>query len=187
MATTNLFSQPGVQGRRVHRQRSRRCGGSRWRKTLDAIDLGVELGADGLRDVGRPRGRRGRRGQGRPARARPLQGGGRPLLRVRPRPRLRHALRARAEAQRAARRHPAARRSGTRSRSSSELEWPDMVGLNPEFAHETMSGCRFTPRGRADAVAREALPHRPQRASGSASTTRTSGSAPRASATRSTS
>ena len=23
-----------------------------------------------------------------------------------------------------------------------ELEWPDMVGLNPEFAHETMAGCR---------------------------------------------
>ncbi|MGI0130736.1 MAG: TIM barrel protein, partial [Thermoplasmata archaeon] len=26
----------------------------------------------------------------------------------------------------------------------SELEWPDMVGLNPEFAHETMSGLSFT-------------------------------------------
>jgi xylose isomerase len=25
----------------------------------------------------------------------------------------------------------------------SELEWPDMVGLNPEFAHETMSGLSF--------------------------------------------
>ena len=25
-----------------------------------------------------------------------------------------------------------------------ELEWPDMVGLNPEFAHETMSGLSFT-------------------------------------------
>jgi xylose isomerase len=24
------------------------------------------------------------------------------------------------------------------------LEWPDMVGLNPEFAHETMSGLSFT-------------------------------------------
>jgi xylose isomerase len=24
------------------------------------------------------------------------------------------------------------------------LEWPDMVGLNPEFAHETMSGLNFT-------------------------------------------
>ena len=29
-----------------------------------------------------------------------------------------------------------------------ELEWPDMVGLNPEFAHETMSGLSFS-----DAVA----------------------------------
>ena len=25
-----------------------------------------------------------------------------------------------------------------------QLEWPDMVGLNPEFAHETMSGLNFT-------------------------------------------
>ena len=25
-----------------------------------------------------------------------------------------------------------------------ELEWPEMVGLNPEFAHETMSGLSFT-------------------------------------------
>ena len=25
-----------------------------------------------------------------------------------------------------------------------ELQWPDMVGLNPEFAHETMSGLNFT-------------------------------------------
>jgi xylose isomerase len=25
-----------------------------------------------------------------------------------------------------------------------KLEWPDMVGLNPEFAHETMSGLNFT-------------------------------------------
>jgi xylose isomerase len=25
-----------------------------------------------------------------------------------------------------------------------ELEWPDMVGLNPEFAHETMSGLAFS-------------------------------------------
>src|SRR6202035_1867037 len=25
----------------------------------------------------------------------------------------------------------------------SQLEWPEMVGLNPEFAHETMSGLSF--------------------------------------------
>jgi xylose isomerase len=25
-----------------------------------------------------------------------------------------------------------------------ELEWPDMVGVNPEFAHETMSGLSFS-------------------------------------------
>ena len=44
-----------------------------------------------------------------------------------------------------------------------ELEWPDMVGLNPEFAHETMSGPELHPRRGPGAVAREALPHRPQR------------------------
>ena len=37
--------EPGVQGRRVHRQRSRRSGATSLRKTLDAIDLGAELGA----------------------------------------------------------------------------------------------------------------------------------------------
>ena len=67
MATTNLFSQPGVQGGRVHRQRPARCAATRWPRRFDAIDLGVELGADGLRDVGRPRGRGGRGGQGRAA------------------------------------------------------------------------------------------------------------------------
>ena len=44
-----------------------------------------------------------------------------------------------------------------------ELEWPDMVGLNPEFAHETMSRPELHPRRGPGAVAREALPHRPQR------------------------
>jgi xylose isomerase len=32
-----------------------------------------------------------------------------------------------------------------------ELQWPDMVGLNPEFAHETMSGLSFT-HGVAQAI-----------------------------------
>ena len=154
---------PGLQGRRVHRQRPavRRYA---VRKTLDAIDLGAELGADGLRDVGRARGRRGRRGQGRPRRARPLRGGGRHLLRAT------SATAATTCASRSSRSRTSraatssCRPSATRSRSSSELEWPEMVGLNPEFAHETMSGLSFH-----HAVAQalwhgQALPHRPQRA-----------------------
>ncbi len=40
----------------------------------------------------------------------------------------------------------------------SELEWPDMVGLNPEFAHETMSGLNFT-HGVAQALWHEKLFH----------------------------
>jgi xylose isomerase len=39
-----------------------------------------------------------------------------------------------------------------------ELEWPDMVGLNPEFAHETMSGLNFT-HGVAQALWQRKLFH----------------------------
>ncbi len=56
------------------------------------------------------------------------------------------------------------RPSATRSAFVTQLEWPEMVGLNPEFAHETMSGLVVPPRHRADAVAGEAVPHRSQRA-----------------------
>ena len=72
----------GVQGRRVHRERSR---GSPLRARQDAGRDRPRCGArrHGLRDVGRTRRLRERRGEGRATRARPLQGGGRPLLRVR--------------------------------------------------------------------------------------------------------
>ncbi len=43
------------------------------------------------------------------------------------------------------------------------LEWPEMVGLNPEFAHETMSGLSFHHAVAADALVGEAVPHRPER------------------------
>ena len=43
------------------------------------------------------------------------------------------------------------------------LERPDMVGLNPEFAHETMSGLSFTHAVAQTLVARQAVPHRPER------------------------
>ena len=61
------------------------------------------------------------------------------------------------------------------------LDRPEMVGVNPEVAHETMAGPGLPPRCRPSAVGRQAVPHRPQRASGSAATTRTSASAPRTS------
>ena len=80
------------------------------RKVLRNIDLAAELGAETFVDVGRPRGRGVRRRQGRPRRARPLPRGRRPARRLRHRPGLRPALRDRAQAQRAPRRHPAADR-----------------------------------------------------------------------------
>ena len=44
-----------------------------------------------------------------------------------------------------------------------ELEHPEMVGLNPEVGHEEMAGAQLRARHRPGAVARQALPHRPQR------------------------
>ena len=61
------------------------------------------------------------------------------------------------------------------------LDRPELVGVNPEVAHETMAGLSFHHARRPGAVGRQALPHRPQRASGSAATTRTSASARRTS------
>ena len=46
----------------------------------------------------------------------------------------------------------------------STLDRPEMVGVNPEVAHETMAGPVVPARRRAGAVGRQALPHRPQRA-----------------------
>ena len=67
MVTTNLFSAPGVQGRRVHLERPRRAplraaqGAAQHRPRRRAR-------REDLRDVGRPRGRRVRRRQGHPGR-----------------------------------------------------------------------------------------------------------------------
>ena len=46
------------------------------------------------------------------------------------------------------------------------LQHPEMVGVNPELAHETMAGLSFQHGGRPGAVGRQALPHRPQRPAG---------------------
>ena len=98
---------------------TRRSAASRCARRCDAIDLGVELGADDLRLLGRARGQRGRRPPSRPATRydRYLRGAELPL-RVRARPGLRPALRARAQAQRAARRLVPADGRRTRCTSS---------------------------------------------------------------------
>ena len=67
-----------------------------------------------------------------------------------------------------------------------ELEWPDMVGLNPEFAHETMSGLSFHHARGPVPVAAASCSTSTSTPSASASSTRTSGSAARGSATPST-
>jgi xylose isomerase len=49
-----------------------------------------------------------------------------------------------------------------------DLADPDLVGINPEVGHEQMAVAELRARHRAGAVAREAVPHRPQRAARSA-------------------
>ena len=98
---------PGLQGRRVHQQQPRHPpvraaqGDAQHRP-------GRRARREGLRRLGRPRGRGVRRLAGHRGRAGPDEGGLRHPRPVRRRPGLRPAVRDRAEAQRAARRHPAA-------------------------------------------------------------------------------
>ena len=142
MATTNLFSQPGVQGRCVHRERPDGSAATRSRKTLDAIDLGAELGAAVFVMWGGREGVECDAAKDIPAaldcyaeavnaccayitdrgyemeialEPKPNEPRGNLLL-----PTVGHAL-----------------------AFIHELEFPEMVGLNPEFAHETMSGLSF--------------------------------------------
>ena len=100
---------PDLQGRRVHRQRPGRAPVRAGQGDAQPGPGGRARG-QGLRVLGRPRRRGVRRGQGRAGRAGPVQGGVRRPVRLRPRPGLRPAVRDRAEAERAARRHPAADR-----------------------------------------------------------------------------
>ncbi len=143
MATTNLFwrpvfkegaftaNDPAVRRLRRHEDARRDRPRRRARRR-------------GVRDVGRARGRRGRRGQGRPPGARPLQGGRRPRA---------ASTSATAATTCASRSSPSPTSPAATSSCPTvghalafigALEWPDMVGLNPEFAHETMSGLSFS-------------------------------------------
>ena len=142
MATTNLFSRPVFkEGAFTANDPSvRRLA---VRKTFDAIDLGAELGATRLCHVGWSRRSRGRSGEGHHRGVRPLRRGGEPLLRIRTRATVRLDVRDRAQAERTTR-DMLLPTVGHALAFINELEWPDMVGLNPEFAHETMSGLNFT-------------------------------------------
>ena len=44
-----------------------------------------------------------------------------------------------------------------------ELEHPELVGINPEVGHEEMAGLNYAHAHQPGAVARQAVPHRPQR------------------------
>jgi xylose isomerase len=142
MATTNLFSRPVFKegAFTANDPRVRRFAVA---KTLDAIDLGVELGAtiyvmwggregmeaEAAKDVGMALDRYAEavnlccayvRDRGYDLRfalePKPNEPRGDMFL-----PTVGHAL-----------------------AFIQQLEWPEMVGLNPEFAHETMSGLSFT-------------------------------------------
>ena len=162
MATTNLFAPPGLQGRRLHLQRQGRApvrhrqddGGDRSRRRTRCA---------GLRLLGRPRRRRG--DGAKPPSATPWTGIREAinfLCRLRRRPGLRDALRARAEAERAARRHlPADGRPcpgvHRHPRSSGDGR------RQPRSRPRDDVGPVVLPRRRPGAVARQALPHRSQR------------------------
>ena len=160
--------EPVLAARCSRRARSppttRTCGASRSRKTLDAIDLGVELGAevyvmwggregveaDAAKDVARSRSTATRKRSTSAASTSATAGYD---LRVR----------ARAQAQRAARRHlPADRRPRARVHRRARVARHGRA--QPGVRPRDDVGPVVPPRGRADAVAREALPHRPQRA-----------------------
>jgi xylose isomerase len=141
MATTNLFSQPVFkEGAFTANDRDvRRYSVA---KTLDAIELGVELGAsvyvmwggregcesDAAKDV-------------RAALDRYAEAVNICCAHVRDRGYdVRFALEPKPNEPRGDMFLPTV---GHALAFINELEWPDMVGLNPEFAHETMSGLSF--------------------------------------------
>ena len=125
MMTTNLFTHPVFKdGGFTSNDRSVRRYALR--KVARNLDLAAELGAADLRVLGRPRGRGVRRRQGRPRRARPLPRGHRHARGLRPGAGLRPAVRHRAQAQRAPRRHPAADgrpRAGVHRRARARATW----------------------------------------------------------------
>ena len=162
MATTNLFTHPifrdGAFTASIAAVRAFAL-----QKTMRAIDLGVELGGRAIRVLGRARGLRDRR-----------------LPRIR-------ATRSSSSARRSTILCNYVKDQGYNLRFAMEpkpneprgdlylptvghmlhfistLDYPEMVGVNPEFAHETMAGLNFCPRRRRGAGGRQAVPYRPQR------------------------
>ena len=161
MVTTNLFSHPVFRdGGFTNNDRDvRRFAVA---KTAENIDLAVELGAKVFVAWGGREGAESGAAKDVRGRARPVQGGLRPARRLRARAGLRPPLRDRAQAQRAARRHPAADgrpRPGVHHRAGA----PRAGRHQPRGRPRGDGGPQLRARHRPGAVARQALPHRPQR------------------------
>lgn len=142
MATTNLFSLP-IFKEGAFTANDRQVRRFAVRKTLDSIDLGAELGAhvyvmwggregveaDAAKDV---RGALDRYKEAVDLACEHIRERGYEL---------RIALEPKPNEPRGDMLLPTV---GHALAFVNELEWPEMVGLNPEFAHETMSGLSFT-------------------------------------------
>ena len=163
MATTNLFTLPGLQGRRVHGERPARA---RLRPAEDdgRDRPGRRAGRADLRLLGRARGRRGagREGTGSDA-----------LERFREALNflceyasdqgydMRFALEPKPNEPRGDLFLPTV---GHALHLIATLDHPEMVGVNPEVAHETMAGLNFNHAVAPGAGGRQAVPRRPERA-----------------------
>ena len=133
MVTTNLFGDPVFKdGGFTSNDRSVRRYALR--KVMRNMDLAAELGAQIYVFWGGREGSEVDFAKDVRVGPRPLPRGHRPARAVLDRQGLRHAVRDRAEAERAARRHPAAHASGTRSRSSPSSSTPTWSGSTPRPA-----------------------------------------------------
>ena len=177
---------PGVQGRRLHRERSRRAPATRCaRRSTPSISgpssaptvfvmWGGREGceADAAKDV--------------PAALDCYAEARQHLLRVHPRPRLRHASSRSSRSRTSRGATCCCRRSVTRSRSSTSSSTPRWSGSTPSSRTRRCRACRSTTRSRR-CCGPTSSSTSTSTARSRASTTRTSASGPRACATRSTS
>ena len=161
MATTNLFTHPVFKDG-AFTANDRDVRRYALRKTIRNIDLAVELGAETYVAWGGREGAESGARQGRAGRAGPDEGGLRPARRVRHRAGLRPALRDRAQAERAARRHPAADRR-PRPGLHRAPGAPRAVRRQPRGRPRADGRAELPARHRPGAVGGQALPHRPQR------------------------
>ena len=139
-----------------------RCVGSALRKVLRNVDLAAELGARTFVMWGGREGSEYDALEGPQGRVRPLPRGHRHRRRLHQGTRLRPADRARAQAERAARRHPAADRR-PRARLHRAARPRRHRRAQPRDRARADGRPELHPRHRAGAVGRQAVPHRPQR------------------------